>query len=107
MSEFSLSWWVPKDRIENWIRFRCLAEEHVVDRQRSCRLVRTGSIFAFVRWISNDYGAVVSRHPAGRRAGERYYPYMRPAGESPLRLAKCRKGPAGNRRPRGARHRSS
>lgn len=80
--------WLKK-RIENWIRFGRIAEEHVLDRQRRVVSFAPGSIFAFVRWASNDY--VVSRIDILRAVGpgERYstVPYVRPGGESLLRLS--------------------
>jgi hypothetical protein len=82
--------WLKK-RIENWIRFGRIAEEHLLDRQRRAVSFAPGSIFAFVRWASNDHGTVVSRIDLLRAVGqgERYstVPYMRPGGESLLRLS--------------------
>jgi hypothetical protein len=82
--------WLKK-RIENWIRFGRIAEEHILDRQRRLVSFAPGSVFAFVRWASNDYGTVVSRIDILRAVapGERYstVPYVRPGGESLLRLA--------------------
>ena len=82
--------WLKK-RIENWIRFGRIAEEHVVDRQHRVVSFAPESIFAFVRWASNDYGTVVSRIDILRAVGpgERYstVPCVRPGGESLLRLS--------------------
>jgi hypothetical protein len=82
--------WVKK-RIENWIRFGRTAEEHVIDEQRRLVSFAPGSIFAFIRWAANDYGTVVSRIDILRAvgSGERYstVPYVRPGGESLLRLS--------------------
>jgi hypothetical protein len=82
--------WVKK-RIENWIRFGRTAEEHVIDQQRRLVSFAPGSIFAFIRWAANDYGTVVSRIDILRAVGpgERYstVPYVRPGGESLLRLS--------------------
>jgi hypothetical protein len=92
MSELTLVelLWLKK-RIENWIRFGRIAEEHVLDRQRRIVSFAPDSIFAFVRWASNDYGTVVSRIDILRavRPGERYstVPYVRPGGESLVRLS--------------------
>ena len=92
MSELTLVelLWLKK-RIENWIRFGRIAEEHVLYRQRRIVSFAPDSIFAFVRWASNDYGTVVSRIDILRavRPGERYstVPYVRPGGESLLRLS--------------------
>ncbi|MGH8514983.1 MAG: DUF2840 domain-containing protein [Gammaproteobacteria bacterium] len=82
--------WVKK-RVENWIRFGRTAEEHVIDQQRRLVSFAPGSIFAFIRWAANDYGTVVSRIDILRAVGpgERYstVPYVRPGGESLLRLS--------------------
>jgi hypothetical protein len=92
MSELTLVelLWLKK-RIENWIRFGRIAEEHVLDRQRRIVSFAPDSIFAFVRWASNDYGTVVSRIDILRAVspGERYLtvPYVRPGGESLVRLS--------------------
>lgn len=92
MSELTLVelLWLKK-RLENWIRFGRIAEEHVLDRQRRIVSFAPDSIFAFVRWASNDYGTVVSRIDILRavRPGERYLtvPYVRPGGESLVRLS--------------------
>jgi hypothetical protein len=80
-----------KKRIENWIRFGRIAEEKVVDRNRRSVSFAPGSIFALVRWASNDYSTVASRIDILRavRPGERYstVPYVRPGGEILLRLS--------------------
>jgi hypothetical protein len=92
MSELTLVelLWLKK-RIENWIRFGRIAEEHVLDRQRRIVSFAPDNIFAFIRWASNDYGTVVSRIDILRavRPGERYstVPYVRPGGESLVRLS--------------------
>ena len=82
--------WIEK-RIENWIRFGRHVEEDVIDPQRRVVAFAPGSIFAFVRWASNDYGTVVSRIDILRAVvpGERYstVPFVRPGGESLLRIA--------------------
>ena len=82
--------WV-KQRIEYWIRFGRTAEEHVLDRQWRLVSFAPNSVFAFVRWTANDYGTVVSRIDILRAIGpgERYstVPYVRPGGESLLRLS--------------------
>jgi hypothetical protein len=80
-----------KKRIENWIRFGRIAEEKFVDRNRRSVSFAPGSIFALVRWASNDYGTAVSRIDILRavKPGERYstVPYVRPGGEILLRLS--------------------
>jgi hypothetical protein len=52
--------WIEK-KIEHWLRFGRRAEEKILDRRRSISSFKPGSIFAFVRWASNDYGTVISR----------------------------------------------
>lgn len=82
--------WLEK-RIENWIRFGHAAEEKILDKRRRILSFAPGSIFAFVRWTSNDFGTVISRIDIIRAvaAGERCatVPYVRPGGEILLRLA--------------------
>ena len=50
-----------KDRVERWIRFGRVADQHVVSRRNRFVGFQPGAVFAFVRWASNDYGTVVSR----------------------------------------------
>ena len=54
-----------------------------------------GSVFAFVRWASNDYGTILSRIDILRAVapGERFstVPNVRPGGESLLHLSGWRK----------------
>ena len=52
--------WLEK-RIENWIRFGRAVEETIIDKRRRILSFAPSSIFAFVRWASNDFGTVVSR----------------------------------------------
>ena len=89
LTHVELTW--LKKRIENWIRFGRIVEEHALDRQRRVVSFAPGSIFAFVRWASNDFGTVVSRIDILRavRPGERHatVPFVRPGGEILLRLS--------------------
>lgn len=89
LTEVELLW--LKKRIENWIRFGRIADEKIINRNRRVVSFSPGSIFAFVRWASNDYGTVASRIDILRavRPGERYstVPYVRPGAEILLRLA--------------------
>ncbi len=89
LTHVELTW--LKRRIENWIRFGRIAEEHVIDRDRRIVSFAPDSIFAFVRWASNDYGTVISRIDILRAVGpgERYttVPFVRPGGESLLRVS--------------------
>jgi hypothetical protein len=80
-----------KQCIENWIRFGRIADEKIINGNRRVVSFSPGSIFAFVRWASNDYGIVASRIDVLRavKSGERYstVPYVRPGAEILLRLA--------------------
>jgi len=82
--------WLEK-RIENRIRFGRSVSEKLVDRNRRVLSFAPGSIFAFVRWTSNDFGTVLSRIDILRAAtpGQRYstVPWIKPGGESLLRLS--------------------
>jgi hypothetical protein len=82
--------WLEK-RIENRVRFGRSVAEKIVDRNRRVLSFAPGSIFAFVRWTSNDFGTVLSRIDILRAAipGQRYstVPWIKPGGESLLRLS--------------------
>jgi hypothetical protein len=81
--------WI-EGKIERWIRFGRRADDHIVDRQRRIASFAPGSIFAFVRWASNDFGTLVSRIDIVRAvaAGESFtaLPFVRPGGEILLRI---------------------
>jgi Protein of unknown function (DUF2840) len=81
--------WLEK-RIEHWIRFGRIAEERALNRRRRIVGFAPGSIFAFVRWASNDYGTIISRIDIVRAVapGEPYttLPFVRPGGENLLRI---------------------
>jgi len=81
--------WLEK-RIENRVRFGRSVSEKPVDRNRRVLSFAPGSIFAFVRWTSNDFGTVLSRIDILRAAtpGRPYstVPWITPGGESLLRL---------------------
>jgi hypothetical protein len=89
LTHVELTWF--KKRIENWIRFGRTVEDHVIDRQHRVVSFAADSIFAFVRWASNDYGTIVSRVDILRavQPGECYstVPFVRPGGESLLHLS--------------------
>lgn len=72
-------------RIENWIRFGDKVREQVLDRRRRVFFYRPGSVFAFVRWASNDFGTITSRIDIVRAVapGEPFQtlPFVRPGGE--------------------------
>ena len=82
--------WLEK-RIENWIRFGSVAEEQILDKRRRILSFAPGSIFAFVRWTSNDFGTVISRIDILRAVapGQRCatVPFVRPGGDILLRLS--------------------
>jgi hypothetical protein len=77
-------------RLENWIRFGHKVREQVLDRRRSVFFYRPGSVFAFVRWASNDFGTITSRIDIVRAVapGEPFQtlPFVRPGGEILLRI---------------------
>ena len=82
--------WLEK-RIENRVRFGRSISEKRLDGNRRLLSFAPGSIFAFVRWSSNDFGTVLSRIDILRAAmpGQRYstVPWITPGGESLLRLS--------------------
>ncbi|MDU6239511.1 MAG: DUF2840 domain-containing protein, partial [Bradyrhizobium sp.] len=77
--------WLEK-RIENRVRFGRSVVEKIIDRNRRVLSFAPGSIFAFVRWTSNDFGTMLSRIDILRAAtpGQRYstVPWITPGGES-------------------------
>ena len=79
-----------KQKVEHWIRFGRKSFERIIDRRRSVVGFAPESIFAFVRWASNDYGTIVSRLDILRaiRRGEPFQtvPFVRPGGEILLRI---------------------
>jgi hypothetical protein len=81
--------WIEK-RVQRWIRFGHVASRRIVNRHRSTVTFESGSVFAFVRWASNDFGTVVSRIDILRavRAGDpcSTVGFVRPGGESLLRI---------------------
>jgi len=82
--------WLEK-RIENRVRFGRPVSEKVLDRNRRVLSFSSGSVFAFVRWTSNDFGTVLSRIDILRAVtpGQPYstLPWITPGGESLLRLS--------------------
>ena len=89
LTQVELLW--LKQHIENWIRFGRITEERIINNNRRVVSFSPGSIFAFVRWASNDYGTVASRIDILRavKPGQRCstVPYIRPGAEILLRLA--------------------
>jgi len=88
LTHVELTWY--EKRIENWIRFGDHVEEKILDRRRRTLSFRAGSIFAFVRWASNDFGTVSSRVDIVRAVAAREpyqtLPFVRPGGEILLRI---------------------
>ncbi|WP_158915875.1 DUF2840 domain-containing protein [Caulobacter sp. S45] len=81
--------WFEK-RIEHWMRFGRPVQETILDRRRRVLSFAPGSLFAFVRWASNDFGTVVSRIDIVSAAtpGKPYQtlPFVRPGGEVLLHI---------------------
>ena len=79
-----------KRKVEHWIRFGHKSFEQIIDRRRSLVGFAPESIFAFVRWASNDYGTIVSRldilRAVGRGEPFQTVPFVRPGGEILLRI---------------------
>ena len=77
-------------KIEYWIRFGREAHNRILDRRRRIVSFRPGSIFAFVRWASNDFGTIVSRIDivCAVAPGEPYQtlPFVRTGGDILLRI---------------------
>lgn len=59
LTHVELTW--HHGRIEHWLRFGNPAAEQRIDRFRRIASFAPASIFAFVRWASNDFGTVMSR----------------------------------------------
>jgi hypothetical protein len=82
--------WLEK-RIENRIRFGRFVAEHILDRRRRILSFDPESVFAFVRWASNDFGTILSRIDILRAVAPgrpcSTVPYVRPGGEILLRLS--------------------
>ncbi|WP_435656004.1 DUF2840 domain-containing protein [Brucella pituitosa] len=79
-----------KKEVKRWIRFGHKTSEQIIDRRRSLIGFAPGSVFAFVRWASNDYGTIVSRidilRAMGRGEPFQTVPFVRPGGEILLRI---------------------
>lgn len=80
-----------KGRIERWTRFGEVADERILDRRVRFVGFAPDSVFAFVRWAANDFGAIVSRIDilrAVRRGGAcSTVPGVTPGGEILLRAS--------------------
>jgi hypothetical protein len=83
-----LTW--HQKKIEHWIRFGNKSYEKILDRRRSVVGFAPNSIFAFVRWASNDFGTIISRIDIVRAVGRgepfQTLPFVRPGGDILLRL---------------------
>lgn len=81
--------WVEK-KIEYWIRFGQHTRETILDRRRRILSFQPDTIFAFVRWASNDFGTIISRIDIVRAIapGEAYQtlPFVRPGGDILLKI---------------------
>ncbi|MET4518695.1 hypothetical protein ABIB81_008049 [Bradyrhizobium sp. I1.7.5] len=95
--------WLEK-RIENRVRFGRIAEEQKIDRSRRILSFTPGSIFAFVRWTSNDWNRHLTYRclARGRTGTALLDRALCEAGGGEFaaagRLAKGRTGAAGDRR---------
>jgi hypothetical protein len=82
--------WLEK-RIEHWIRFGRPVREQILDRRRRTLSFAPDSLFAYIRWASNDYGTAVSRIDIVRAVapGDAFstIPFVRPGGQILLRLS--------------------
>lgn len=76
---------------ENWIRFGNAVSDRILDRKRRVMSFAPGSIFAFIRWHSNDYGTIHSSIVIVRavHSGEAYstLAHIHPGGEILLQLS--------------------
>lgn len=81
--------WVEQST-ERWIRFGQPVLDTVIDRRRRQLSFVADSVFAFVRWASNDYGTILSRLSIIRAVvpGQAYstHPCIAPGGELLLQL---------------------
>lgn len=81
--------WVEQST-ERWIRFGTPIADDILDRRRRRLSFAADSVFALVRWASNDHGTVLSRLAIVRAVGpgEAYstLPCVVPGGEILLHL---------------------
>jgi hypothetical protein len=83
LTEVELTW--IEKKFEHWIRFGRIAEDRIVTRRTRVVGFRPGAVFAFVRWMANDFGTISSRIDVMRAvsAGEPFttLPFVRPGAE--------------------------
>ena len=88
LTEVELTW--IEKRYEQWLRFGRVTSEQITDRQTRIAAFRPGATFAFVRWISNDYGTVHSSIviASAVATGSSYstLPFVRPGADLLLRI---------------------
>ena len=88
LTQVELTW--LEGRIEHWIRFGHDGGETIIDRRRRLLTFLPGTVFAFVRWASNDFGTIISRIDIVRAVarGQAYQtlPFVRPGGDILLRI---------------------
>ncbi len=81
--------WIEQST-ERWIRFGTPILDKIIDRRRRLLSFAAGSVFAFVRWASKDFGTILSRLDIVRAvaAGEAYSTLqgVTPGGELLLHL---------------------
>ncbi len=74
---------------EHWLRFGRQVGDRIIDRRRRVAGFAPDTVFAFVRWASNDYGTISSRIDIIRAvsSGEPYatLPHVDPGGDILLR----------------------
>lgn len=83
-----LTW--REKQVEYWIRFGRQTYERLLDRHRRLVGFAPNSVFAFVRWASNDHGTVLSRIDIVRAVGRgepfQTLPFVRPGGDILLKI---------------------
>jgi Protein of unknown function (DUF2840) len=83
LTEVELAW--IEKRMEHWLRFGKHVAERIIDAQRRVVSFAPGSVFAFVRWQSNDFGTVYSRIDIVRAIApseaHQPLPFVRPGGD--------------------------
>jgi hypothetical protein len=88
LTHVELTW--TRKKIEHWIRFGKPVREEILDRRRRIVSFAPGTVFAFVRWASNDYGTIISRIDILRAVdkGQSFQtlPFVRPGGEILLKV---------------------